>query len=86
MEKQILVLPDYICRSLGSHRSRSQSPTKLNDKTVRNMAIPGKKATHHADPRYSLPLEMSAPHDGVGGGTPAPRKDRILSDRMVLPT
>jgi hypothetical protein len=53
---------------------------------VRKIAIPGKKATHQADPRYSLPLEMSAPQEGVGGGTPAPKKDKILSERMVFPT
>ena len=59
---------------------------KLNERTVRKIAIPGKKATHQADPRYSLPFEMSAPQDGVGGGTPAPKNDKMLSDRMVPPT
>ena len=48
--------------------------------------MPGKKATHQADPRYSLPLDISAPHEGVGGGTPAPKNDNILSDRIVFPT
>ena len=59
---------------------------KLNESTVKKIAMPGKKATHHADPRYSLPAEMSAPHDGVGGGTPAPKNDRMLSAKMILPT
>ena len=38
---------------------------KLNDSTVRKMAMPGKNATHQAEPRYSLPFEMSARHEGV---------------------
>ena len=59
---------------------------KLNEKTVRNIAMPGKKAIHHADPRNTLPEEMSAPHEGVGGGTPAPKKERMLSAKMTFPT
>ena len=59
---------------------------KLNDKTVKKIAMPGKKAIHQAEPRYSLPAEISDPHEGVGGGTPAPKKDKILSVRMTAPT
>ena len=35
------------CRSRVSQRSRSQSPMKLKASTVRNIAMPGKNATHH---------------------------------------
>ncbi len=37
-----------ICRSLGSNRSLSQSPKKLNDMTTKKIANPGKNAIHHA--------------------------------------
>ena len=38
----------YSCRSLGSQRSRSQSPVKLRERTRRNMAMPGIVEIHHA--------------------------------------
>ena len=49
--RQMYAAAAYSCRSLGSQRSRSQSPMKLNASTVRNIAMPGKNATHHAEPR-----------------------------------
>ena len=40
----------YICLSLGSRRSRDQSPRKLKASTARNSATPGKKVIHQALP------------------------------------
>ena len=54
--------------------------------TTRKMHTPGKKETHHASLMNALPSLTIAPHAGVGGGMPAPRKLRIASVRINYPT
>jgi hypothetical protein len=49
------------------------------------MAHPGKNEIHHAVSTKFLPSETREPQDGVGGGTPAPRKPSVASDRTTSP-
>jgi hypothetical protein len=44
---------------------------------------PGKVEIHHALPRLVIPSEIIPPNDAVGFGTPAPRKERPASIRMM---
>src|SRR4030095_800145 len=60
-------------RSLGSRRSRTQSPRMVRDRTVTRGAMPGKINTHHACSMSPRPSATMTPHDGVGGGMPTPR-------------
>src|SRR5439155_9291986 len=64
----------HSCRSLGSSRSRSQSPNTLTDRTRRVIAMPGISDTHHASAMRPRPSNTISPQVGVGGGMPAPRK------------
>src|SRR5881628_52178 len=65
----------YSWRSFGSRRSRTQSPRIFNESTVTRMAMPGRIETHHACSMSPRPSATITPHDGVGGGVPAPRRD-----------
>src|SRR5215831_5698583 len=75
----------HSCRSLGSSRSRSQSPNRLTDSTSKVMAMPGISATHQASASRPRPSEIIMPQVGVGGGMPAPRKLSEASAMMTTP-
>src|SRR5579883_46916 len=70
----------------GSVSARRVSPMTLKASTVRNMKIAGRKASHGAMSRLSRPSPIMLPHDGAGGGTPRPRKERAPSTTMVTAT
>ena len=74
-------------RKRGSSLSLSQSPNKFSDMTVSIMATPGKVDIHQTPPaNLSRPSETIDPQAGVGGGTPAPKKLRVDSKRITIPT
>src|SRR5262249_37648989 len=77
--------PAHSWRSLGSRRSRSQSPNRLTDSTRRVMAMPGIRATHQASASRPRPSGTIVPQVGVGGGMPAPRNDNDASAMMTTP-
>ena len=54
--------------------------------TVATMARPGRVAIHQASSKLLRPSAIRLPHDGVGAGTPRPRKDRVASSSIVSPT
>ena len=65
LEDDVALGIGHSCLSLGSSRSRSQSPNTLTDSTSRVIAMPGISDTHHASairPRASgcRPRESSA--------------------------
>src|SRR5436190_5573792 len=68
----------------GSSASRRPSPKMFSERTVRTIARPGTTVSHGAVVRRVWPSEMSVPHDGFGGCTPAPRNDSAASVRMLL--
>src|SRR5437763_1740743 len=73
-------------RSLGLRASRSQSPRRLTDKTIRTRTIDGKRTTHQIpENRYSLPILIRVPRDGCVGGMPTPKNERVASVRMAIP-
>src|SRR5574341_764902 len=74
-------IQDPYTLSLGSIASLSASPNKLMPSTVRMIASPGNRPSHHALVRYSLPWLSIPPQLGVGGCTPNPRK---LSDDSAM--
>ena len=59
----------------------------LNAKTVINIAIPGKKGSHHLFAKiWSLLSASIAPQVGIWGGTPKPKKERAASAKITLAT
>ena len=58
----------------------------LNAATVRKMANPGKTASHHAYSMFCSAEKRMFPHDGVGRGTPKPRKESADSMRTAEAT
>ena len=59
----------------------------LNARTVINIAIPGKKGSHHLFAKiWSLLSASIAPHVGIWGGTPKPKKERAASAKITLAT
>ena len=50
------------------------------------IATPGIMEIHHAVATFARPSATICPHDGVGGGMPAPRKLSDASVRMTRPT
>ena len=46
-------------------------------------ASPGAAATHHWSSTYSRPLAISAPHSGIGGCAPKPRKPRPAAVKIM---
>src|SRR5215831_10856728 len=74
---------DYSPRSVGSRRSRSQSPVRLTTIDVSMSTMPGAVEIHQAESRYSRPSCTMPPHDGVGGWTPRPRNDSVASSTMA---
>src|SRR5262245_56920361 len=73
-------------RSRGSNRSRTASPTRLTESTTSRIASPGSVDTHHADAISALPSATITPHDGFGGGMPAPRNESVASSTITKPT
>src|SRR5205085_8058856 len=67
----------------GSAASRSPSPTRLYEVTVRNIARPGKTVSHQPLGRSWRALERIEPQLAVEGGTPNPKKLRADSIRMA---
>ena len=59
--------------SLGSSASRKPSPKRLNDRTVRVIATPGKVTSHQDGYNDVVASDSILPHDGVGAEIPAPR-------------
>jgi hypothetical protein len=49
------------------------------------IARPGKMHSHGAERIYGRPSESMAPHSGIGGATPTPRKLREEAAMMLLP-
>src|SRR5436190_21161630 len=54
---------------LGSSKSRSASPIKLNDSTASITAMEGKETTCGESNRCPRPALSMMPQEGVGGGT-----------------
>src|SRR5699024_7731448 len=69
----------------GSSASRNPSPNKLNPKTTSNMARPGKVTTHGEFCNACLPSLNIAPHSGVGGCAPNPRKLSPAASKIAVP-
>src|SRR6202008_5007537 len=67
----------------GSSTSRSPSPSKLNARLVIRMATPGTVDSHQASVRWLRPVESIAPHSGIGGCAPRPRKPSPAAVRMM---
>ena len=82
--------PGARCRLLaGSARGfgrRRRGPALSRRAGVAAMAIPGSVEIHQAWSRLPRPSATIPPHDGVGGGTPSPRKESAASSRIVSPT
>src|SRR3546814_17443446 len=68
----------------GSSASRSPSPKRLMASTVIRMARPGKVTTHHARVMNSRASASMAPHSGVGGCAPWPRKPSAAASRIAV--
>ena len=75
----------HTCLRRGSSQSRSQSPKRLKASTTSMIAAPGITASHHALAMWLRPSATIWPHDGVGGGMPAPRKLSEASTMMTKP-
>ena len=66
--------------SLGLSASRSQSPSRLTDRTRTASARLGNATIHHSpEKRKFWPMRISVPSDGWVGGRPTPRKDSVAS-------
>src|SRR5688572_536472 len=70
-------------RSRGSMASRSPSPNRLNPRTTRPIARPGKTEIQGAVLRKSRPSEIIEPQDGVGGWAPRPMNESAASSRIA---
>src|SRR5262249_49167254 len=68
---------------LGSSTSRSPSPSRLKPRLTTKMAMPGMVETHHWSRMYSRPEEIIAPHSGIGGCAPRPRKPSPAAVMMM---
>src|SRR5437588_96520 len=68
----------------GSSASRRPSLKTFSDNTVSTIAMPGMIASHGAVAMRSWPSAISVPQDALGGCTPAPRKERPASVRMLF--
>src|SRR5207253_2420809 len=78
--------PSHWALRRGSSASRNESPNRLNAKTARLIASPGKIAIHGAASANctAAPRSMS-PHAGVGSETPRPRNVSDASARIACP-
>src|SRR5882757_5880120 len=89
VDSHILDREQYATHStpcLGSVSARMVSPIRLNESTVRNIAIAGMKASRGATSRLSRPSPIMLPQLEIGGGTPRPRNESAPSTTMVTAT
>ncbi|ABA48402.1 hypothetical protein BURPS1710b_2632 [Burkholderia pseudomallei 1710b] len=61
---------------------RSASPMNVSSNSVATSTQNVASEIHHAS-RFALPCASSSPRLGVGGGTPSPRKSRLVSARIA---
>ena len=72
-------------RDFGSRMSRSPSPNRLKARTESKIARPGKMDMKGAVMMYCCASFSMAPHSGIGGYAPSPRKLRTAAARMESP-
>src|SRR5690606_6329744 len=72
----------------GSSASRKPSPTRLIAMTAAKIMMPGgiHSQGFNASTRQVRASVSMLPHEGRGGWTPRPRKERALSVRIALAT
>src|SRR5206468_10009138 len=70
----------------GSSASRRPSPKMFSETAVRTIASPGTIVSQGAVRIRTWPSEISVPHEGFGGCTPAPRNESAASSRMLFAT
>src|SRR5690606_40930480 len=68
----------------GSSASLRPSPKRLNARIASMITAPGNTETCSALRRYLRPSLSIAPHPGVGGRAPRPRKPRYEADRIAV--
>ncbi len=68
----------------GSSASRTPSPNTFSERTVSTSIAPGTIARCGAVAIRSMPSSIIVPQEGLGGRTPAPRKESAASSRMAL--
>src|SRR5207302_69449 len=66
----------------GSSASRRASPIRMRSSSITTSTPKVESEIHHAS-RLSLPCWRSSPRLGVPGGTPKPRKSRLVSAPMA---
>src|ERR1700730_9393504 len=66
--------PSYPSLCRGSSFSRRPSPMKLNESTERAIISPGKMNKCGAVNQNSRESSIILPHEGIGSGTPNPKK------------
>src|SRR5207237_5749497 len=66
--------------------SRSPSPRRLYEVTVRNIAMPGKTVSHQPLGKSWRAFERMEPQLAVEGGTPKPKKLSVDSIRIAEAT
>src|SRR4029450_13909764 len=75
-------------RSFGLRISSSANPHRVNASTTNTIASPG-GTSHHHWPELAAPAPNACsrvvPHD-VERGSPRPRNDRVVSDRIAIAT
>src|SRR5699024_3771696 len=69
----------------GSNAARNPSPNKLNPSTTKKIAMPGKAMTHGAVWSAERPSLNIAPHSGVGGCAPSPKKLNPAASKIAVP-
>src|SRR3989441_1412428 len=78
--------PSHWALRRGSSASRNESPNRLNAKTAKLIASPGKIAIHGAASANCTAAPRSiSPHAGVGSETPRPRNVSDASARIACP-
>ncbi len=80
------VSPPQRAYSLGSLMSLKPSPSKLKPKIEIRIASPAKTDTQGAIPKKSTPARTMLPKVGVGGGTPTPKKLKLASSLIAVPS
>ena len=75
----------YILLSLGSRILRSASPKKFAAKTAILIPRPGKIQGQGSNSNRVRLSDKSLPQEGVGGGTPIPKKLRDASAKKAVP-
>ena len=68
-----------------SNMSLRPSPTKLNPRTIINIAKPGKSENHHVSGKKEAPLATIVPRSGVGDCAPNPKKLKDEPTKITNP-